>query len=135
MLAYYTGTLGFTLSDRVQDETGQLKACFLRTDHLHHTLALFSAPVTCFDHHSYETSDWNALKHWADHLASHRIPIVWGLGRHGPGNDVFLMVRDPDGNLAEVSSEIEVCDPERPVGVWKNEERTLNVWGKAIMRG
>jgi hypothetical protein len=44
------------------------------------------------------------------------------------------MVRDPDGNLAEISSEIEVCTPDRPMGIWKHEERTLNLWGKAIMR-
>jgi hypothetical protein len=27
-----------------------------------------------------------------------------------------------------------VCDEARPAGVWPHEERTLNLWGKAIMR-
>jgi catechol 2,3-dioxygenase len=44
------------------------------------------------------------------------------------------MVRDPDGNLAEISAEIEHCAEDRPAGLWPHEERTLNVWGKAIMR-
>ena len=52
----------------------------------------------------------------------------------GPGNDVFFMVRDPDGNLAEISAEIEVCAPERPEGIWPHEQRTLNLWGMALMR-
>lgn len=134
MLDFYESTLGFTVSDRVLDDEQRLRAVFLRTNDLHHCLALFSAPVTCFDHQSFETPSWDDLKHWADHMSAQRIPIDWGVGRHGPGNDVFFMVRDPDGNLAEISSEIEVCQPGRPVGIWKNEERTLNVWGRAIMR-
>jgi len=134
MLAFYSDQLGFHLSDRVLDGEGRLRACFLRTDSLHHSLALFGAPLTCFDHQSFESPTWASLKDWADHMSRERIEIVWGVGRHGPGNDVFFMVRDPDGNLAEISSEIEVCDASRPTGVWPHEERTLNLWGKAIMR-
>jgi catechol 2,3-dioxygenase-like lactoylglutathione lyase family enzyme len=134
MATFYSEFLGFVVSDRVHDDQGQLRACFLRTSELHHALALFGAPVSCFDHQSFEAPDWEGLKHWADHMGDLRQEIVWGVGRHGPGNDVFFMVRDPDGNLAEISSEIEVCTPDRPLGIWKHEERTLNLWGKAIMR-
>ncbi len=134
MATFYSEVLGFVVSDRVHDDQGQLRACFLRTSELHHALALFGAPVSCFDHQSFEAPDWEGLKHWADHMGDLRQEIVWGVGRHGPGNDVFFMVRDPDGNLAEISSEIEVCTPDRPMGIWKHEERTLNLWGKAIMR-
>jgi len=134
MLRFYHGTLRFTLSDRVLDANGTLRACFLRTDRLHHSLALFASPESCFDHQSFETSGWNALGEWADRMVALRVPIIWGIGRHGPGNDTFFMVRDPDGNLAEISSDIEVCAPERPAGLWPHEERTLNLWGGAIMR-
>lgn len=134
MKNFYTESLGFVLSDKVQDDAGQLKACFVRGNEMHHTVALFGAPVNCFDHQSFETPTWNDLKDWADHMGRLRIEIVWGVGRHGPGNDAFFMVRDPDGNLAEISSEIEICTDQRPVGQWKHEERTLNLWGKAIMR-
>ncbi len=134
MLAFYQA-LGFILSDRVEDDQGNLRACFLRTEQLHHSLALFTAPLAGFDHQSFETGTWNDMRVWGDRMAALRVPIVWGIGRHGPGNDVFFMVRDPDGNLAEISAEIEVCEPDRPVGVWVHEERTLNLWGKAIMRG
>ncbi len=134
MLAFYTEQLGFVLSDAVRDEEGNLRACFLRVDGLHHALALFFAPMSCFDHQSFEAPDWASMKTWGDHVATQRIPIVWGIGRHGPGNDVFFMVRDPDGNLVEISSEIEHCEPDRPAGEWAHEERTLNLWGKAILR-
>ena len=134
MLAFYRDRLGFVVSDEVRDETDTLRACFLRTDRLHHALALFGAPITCFDHQSFETPCWDDMKKWGDHMAALKVPIIWGIGRHGPGNDVFFMVRDPDNNLAEISSEIETCTPERPTGQWPHEERTLNLWGKAIMR-
>lgn len=134
MLAFYATQLGFVVSDRVEDDSGALKACFLRTDRLHHAMALFAAPVTCFDHQSFETPTWNDLKTWADSMGEKRVVIVWGVGRHGPGNDVFFMVKDPDGNLVEISSEIEACAPDRPMGIWPSEEHTLNQWGKAIMR-
>jgi catechol 2,3-dioxygenase-like lactoylglutathione lyase family enzyme len=134
LLPFYRDDLGFTLSDRVEDGEGVLRACFLRTDHLHHALALFGAPAARFDHQSFETPSWTQLRDWADHMAGLRTPMAWGVGRHGPGNDVFFMVADPDGNLAEISSEIEACAPGRPVGLWPHEERTLNLWGRAIMR-
>ena len=51
-----------------------------------------------------------------------------------PWGNRSMLVRDPDGNLAEISSEIEICAPDRPAGRWKHEERTLNLWGKAILR-
>jgi hypothetical protein len=47
---------------------------------------------------------------------------------------VFFMVKDPDDNLVEISAELEVCAADRPVGVWPHEQRTLNLWGSAIMR-
>jgi len=134
LAAFHAEGLGFTVSDRVRDDEGALKACFLRSNRLHHSLALFGAPQPCFDHHSFETGDWEDLKHWADRMGRLRTEIVWGIGRHGPGNDVFFMVRDPDGNLAEISAEIEQCAPDRPAGAWPHEERTLNQWGRAIMR-
>jgi len=134
MKDFYVNHLGFVLSDAVKDLEGELRACFLRTNILHHALALFSAPVTCFDHQSFEAPDWASMKDWGDHMAALQVPIVWGIGRHGPGNDVFFMVRDPDGNLAEISSEIEHCATDRPAGEWPHEERTLNLWGKAILR-
>lgn len=134
MLAFYENDLGFVLSDKVVDAQGGLRACFLRVNALHHAMALFNAPVTCYDHQSFEAPDWSHLQKWADRMGSLRTTIVWGVGRHGPGNDVFFMVRDPDGNLAEISSEIETCADDRPAGQWPHEERTLNLWGQAIMR-
>ncbi len=134
LLAFYVERVGFVLSDRVENEQGELTAAFLRADAEHHCLALFKSPVTRFDHFSCETADWNALKVWADHMAHTGHELAWGVGRHGPGNDTFFMVRDADGNMGEISAELERCSPGRPVGVWPHKASTLNQWGVAIMR-
>lgn len=134
LAAFYVDQLGFTVSDEVRDDAGQLGAIFLRTDPEHHALAIFRAPDARFDHFSCETDDWNSLRDWADRLSEARIPLCWGIGRHGPGNDLFFMVKDPDGNMAEISADLEVCSEDRPVGKWRHEARTLNLWGMAIMR-
>jgi len=131
---YYRDTLGFVVSDSVYDEQQNLRACFLRTDREHHAMAVFHAEHRCHDHLSFETADWPAVRDWADRIAMLKVPIVWGIGRHGPGNDTFFMVRDPDGNLAEISAELEVCGSTRAEGRWPHEQRTLNLWGSAIMR-
>jgi len=134
LIAFYRDILGFVVSDRVEDDQGHLRACFLRTDAEHHALAIFRALELRHDHLSFEVTDWRDVRDWADRVGSLGVPMVWGVGRHGPGNDTFFMVRDPDGNLAEISAELEVCATGRPTGVWPHEQRTLNLWGVAIMR-
>ncbi|MDR7299464.1 hypothetical protein J2X16_004834 [Pelomonas aquatica] len=67
-------------------------------------------------------------------MSKARHELAWGIGRHGPGNDTFFMVRDPDGNLAEISCDLEKCPENREAGRWCHEPRTLNLWGSAIMR-
>jgi catechol 2,3-dioxygenase len=134
MLAFYRDALGFVESDRVVDEGGVLRAAFLRTDAEHHTVALFRAPEARLDHLSFDTTDVTAIRDWADHMARIEAPIFWGVGRHGPGNDIFFMVKDTEDNLVELSTELEVCGAERPAGVWPYTDRTLNLWGTAFRR-
>jgi len=134
LAAFCTDILGLVVSDRVLDAQGDLTAIFLRSDTEHHCLALFRAPAVRFDHFSCEVPSWLALRDWADHMASVGVDLAWGIGRHGPGNDTFLMVRDVDGNMGEISCDMEICRPDRPVGVWPHRPQTLNQWGVAIMR-
>lgn len=134
LLDFYVTSLGFAVSDLVRDKAGELTAAFLRSDAEHHSLAIFRSAERRLDHFSCETPDWHSLRDWADRMARHSVRLAWGIGRHGPGNDTFFMVLDPDGNLAEISSDLEQCAPERAVGSWDHCMETLNVWGVAIMR-
>lgn len=131
---FYTATLGFEVSDRVADEGGVLRACFVHSDNEHHSFAFFKAPAKRLDHHAYEAGEWNLIRDWADHMAGFDIPLKWGPGRHGPGNNLFFMVNDPDGNWVELSAELELITPERQPGLWPHTEKALNLWGPGMLR-
>lgn len=133
-LTVFLMKIGFVLSDDVLTEDGALTARFLRSDEEHHSIAAFRADEMRLDHHCYETGSWNDIGAWADHLASRGVGLEWGPGRHGPGDNVFLMFKDPDGNWIEISAELEKVDEDRPVGRWAHEPATLNRWGRAMMR-
>ena len=133
LLAFYRDILGARESDRVL-ENEDLAAVFLRSDPEHHSFATFRAPASRPDHHSYETGSWNAIRDWGDRMAKLRIPLWWGPGRHGPGNNLFFMIEDPEGHKVEFSAELEVMPQEAPYRSWPHEQRTLNLWGSAWMR-
>ena len=136
MLRFYEEELGFVVSDYVYADAARREptAGFFRSDPEHHSFGVFRCPETRPDHHAYETHCWNDIRDWADHLARLDIPLWWGPGRHGPGNNLFFMIRDPQGYLIELSAELEVMPDEVIERAWKHEERTLNLWGSAFMR-
>lgn len=131
--AFYVGKLGFLTSDRVLKDDGTVATCFMRSNHEHHTLACFRAEMKGVDHHSYEAGEWAVMKDWCDRMGDNAVPIMWGPGRHGPGNNLFIFVEDPDRNWLEISAELEVMY-DRPVKAWPHAERTLNLWGRGILR-
>jgi catechol 2,3-dioxygenase-like lactoylglutathione lyase family enzyme len=130
---FYAGKLGFGVSDRVVNEHGKVMTCFMRGNHEHHNLACFYQDRQGIDHHSYEAGEWDTIRDWSDHLAAQDIQLFWGPGRHGPGNNLFIFIEDPDGNWIEISAELEVVH-DREVKIWPHEERTLNLWGRGVLR-
>jgi catechol-2,3-dioxygenase len=130
---FYSEKLGFGVSDRVIRDDGKVMTCFMRSDHEHHNLACFYQDRQGIDHHSYEAGEWDALRDWCDRLAERDIKLMWGPGRHGPGNNLFVFIEDPDGNWIEISAELELIR-DRPVKHWPHAPQTLNRWGNAIMR-
>lgn len=131
---FYSGRLGFALSDRVRNDAGEVTTCFMRSNHEHHTLACFlHRDRSGIDHHSYEAGDFQTIRDWADRFSDREIKLMWGPGRHGPGNNLFIFIVDPDGNWIEVSAELETVY-DRPLKEWPHVERTLNLWGDGLMR-
>ena len=130
---FYANKLGFGVSDRVLNDQGKMMTCFMRGNHEHHNLACFFQDRQGIDHHSYEACEWDTIRDWCDHLSRRGVPVMWGPGRHGPGNNLFIFIEDPDGNWIEISAELEVVH-DRPVKIWPHEERTLNLWGHGKLR-
>lgn len=136
---FYRDKLGFLISDTVCAETSThpdapAAVNFFRADAEHHSFAAFLAPNSRSDHHCYETSCWNDIRDWADHLCAMGVIPWWGPGRHGVGRNLFFMVKDPDGNNVELSAEIEIMPRIMPGRRWPNTDATLNAWGAAWNR-
>ena len=137
MMKFYEKTLGYVASDYVNADMGDpasKKVAFYRSDPEHHSFAVFSASEVRSDHHAYEVDDWNAIRDWADHMASLQIKLWWGPGRHGPGNNLFFMILDPHGNQVEISAELENMPREVAARIWPMEESSLNLWGPGWIR-
>ena len=134
MIDFYSEKVGFVISDVVRKSNGIITSCFMRSDSEHHSFAVFLGETNKLDHNCYESNSWNDIRDWADHFSNSEAPIFWGPGRHGPGNNLFIMVRDPDGNPVEISAEIEAVSEDRETGNWEHTERTLNSWGKGMLR-
>ena len=137
MMNFYEKSLGYVASDYVNadmDDPTSKKVAFYRSDPEHHSFAVFSASEVRSDHHAYEVDDWNAIRDWADHMASLQIKLWWGPGRHGPGNNLFFMILDPHGNQVEISAELENMPREMAARIWPMEERSLNLWGPGWIR-
>ena len=130
---FYVNKLGFKISDKVINKTGQLTTCFMRSNQEHHTVACFLSNKSGLDHYSFEAGTWEWIKNWCDHFSKQNIQLIWGPGRHGPGNNLFAFIEDLDGNKIEISAELEIVH-DRQTKKWPHEPKTLNLWGNAIMR-
>lgn len=133
MVSFYRDVLGFAEVDRVRNDAGVVKVCFLRSNHEHHSVAIFQSDRVGLDHHAYDVGSWDGIRDWADFFSSKNAAITWGPGRHGPGNNLFVFTEDTDGNNIEISAELEVVR-DRPIIDWPFQSSTLNIWGPARMR-
>jgi catechol 2,3-dioxygenase len=126
MVEFYTEALGFDISDWLLRERA-----WLRCNHNHHTM-LFIQGESGVDHVSYNVANGAELLRWADYLSTHQVPILWGPGRHGAGNDLFLRFADPEGIHIELSTEMQQYydqDVTIPPRLWHTRTMALNLWG------
>ena len=126
-VAFYQEVLGFRTSDLMENVFA-----WMRCNREHHTVAVVDAERPGLDHYCYEVDSWESLKIWCDELASRDVRITWGPGRHGPGNNLFIMFDDPAGNRIELSCEMERFWDETvdySGRTWSISDRTLNLWG------
>ncbi|WP_353649478.1 VOC family protein [Nakamurella sp. A5-74] len=129
MVDFFVDTVGFRLSDQLADG----RFCWMRSDRDHHSLAVVDVGRGGdIDHYSYDLAEWEDFKTWCDRLTELDVPVQWGPGRHGPGNNLFLFFDDPAGNHVELSAEMEQFHDDRAVYVprrWTPAPQTVNLWG------
>lgn len=129
-----TKVLGMRLSDRTESFSN---AWYRAGDGYHHTL---SAGVgSGLHHYGFAARSVMDLADFADALAAKGRHLLWGLGRHGPGNNIFSYYRDVHGCIVEISTSMERVDVEdlRQPGIWTDAQRQdlMDLWGSTVPEG
>jgi catechol 2,3-dioxygenase-like lactoylglutathione lyase family enzyme len=129
---FFVEGIGF----RVSDEVPGMGASFLRCSTDHHNLLVQAAPVAFLHHTAWEMDDIDAVGRAAGGMvAADPSRHVWGLGRHGIGSNFFWYLRDPAGNFAEYTCDLDVIADEE---AWRvaasSSAHPLAVWGPPVPR-
>ena len=98
--AFYQHALGFRLTDRSK------AMAFVRCNSDHHAVVIADAQVNGLNHVAFLVPGWEAVMRGAGRLIDAGFPIAWGVGRHGPGDNVFAYFIDPAGIVIEYTAEV-----------------------------
>lgn len=129
-VAWYEAVLGL----RVIDETGIM--FFLNAGQAdHHTIAIAKSDNLALNHIAFEMPSLDAVMRGAGRMRDAGYPIGWGVGRHGPGANVFAYFVGPAGEVIEYTGDIEQIDARYRVGRpadWQWPPGRNDRWGVGI---
>jgi len=125
---FFVDVLGFKLSDST------FMMDFVRCCSDHHSVAFARGNGPCLNHMAYEMPNIDGLMSGAGRVKKSGYEIAWGVGRHGPGSNVFSYFVEPNGFVTEYTTEVEQVDDSyvfHDAAYWKS----LNIfpcrWGMA----
>jgi catechol-2,3-dioxygenase len=98
--SFYGDVLGFRLSDRSK------AMAFIRCNSDHHSIVIAEAPRNGLNHVAFLMPDLESVMKGSGRVVDHGCPIAWGVGRHGPGDNVFAYFIDPTGFVIEYTAEV-----------------------------
>jgi catechol 2,3-dioxygenase len=102
--AYFMDVLGFKMSDSTH------MMDFIRCCADHHSIALARSDGPSLNHMAYEMTNMDGLMRGAGRMKHNGFNVEWGVGRHGPGDNVFSYFIEPNGFVVEYTTEIEQVD-------------------------
>jgi catechol 2,3-dioxygenase len=103
-MPFFIDVLGF----RRSDSTHMME--FLRCCSDHHSIAIVRASGPSLNHVAYEVPNIDGLMRGTGRVKRNGFDIEWGVGRHGPGNNVFSYFIEPNGFVAEYTTELDQID-------------------------
>jgi catechol 2,3-dioxygenase len=107
---FFIDALGFRLSDR-----SKIMA-FVRCNSDHHAIVIADATVNGLNHVAFMMPSLEGVMRGSGRMVDHGFPIGWGVGRHGPGDNVFAYFVDPFGIVIEYTAEVLQVDDAYRVG-------------------
>jgi catechol 2,3-dioxygenase-like lactoylglutathione lyase family enzyme len=101
---FFQDLLGF----RHSDSTDMME--FIRCCADHHSVAFARGNGPSLNHMAYEMANFDGLMRGAGRMKQNGFNIEWGIGRHGPGNNIFTYFIEPNGFVTEYTTEVEQVD-------------------------
>ena len=127
MSEFYTEALGLRVSDWSEHQM-----VFLRTGRDHHAIAFNVDEHASVNHIAYEVPSLDAFLTSVGRMKRAGVDPMWGIGRHGPGNNSFAYYADPVGFVPEFTSEVMQIDESTWVPrVWQRIPSQSDLWGTA----
>ena len=84
---------------------------------------------------AYEIPNFDGVMRGAGRLKKNGYGIEWGVGRHGPGNNIFSYFIEPNGFVTEYTTEVDIVDEATHVvgtpDYWARLMNGLDRWGLA----
>jgi catechol 2,3-dioxygenase len=123
---FFEEALGFRLSDRTRI------MAFMRCNTDHHSVALADADSDTLNHIAFVMPDLDSVMRGAGRMSDAGWPIEWGVGRHGPGNNVFAYFVGPDDFVIEYTADVLQVDDSYKVGSpsdWTWPPGRFDQWG------
>ena len=99
--AFFRDVLGF----RLRDQTARMN--FLGCNADHHSVAIVRDAGVSLNHVAFEVPDLDSLMRGSARIRRAGHALEWGVGRHGPGNNIFAYFCDPDDLAIEYTTQIE----------------------------
>ena len=99
---FYQRVLGFKISDWIEDFF-----VFMRCNPDHHSVNFVRGDKVRMHHVAFELKDVAHISNSCDLLARHKLPLVWGPLRFGPGHNVAAFHRNQDNQLIEFYAELD----------------------------
>ncbi|HZQ61286.1 MAG TPA: VOC family protein [Casimicrobiaceae bacterium] len=123
---FYTGVLGFRISDVYPDDMVKGGMVFMRCNSDHHGIALVGslrekAGAGDLNHLAFEVSTLDEVVRARNFLREHEVPIDFE-GRRRAGCQIAVEFRDPDGHHLEIYWGLDQVGPDgyvRPAEEWK----------------
>jgi catechol-2,3-dioxygenase len=125
---FYQKALGFRLTDRSK------AMAFVRCNSDHHAVVISEAEVNGLNHVAFLMPNLEAVMRGSGRMVDAGFPIAWGVGRHGPGDNVFAYFIDPVGFVIEYTAEVLQVDDGyrfRGPGEWVWPPGRTDQWGIA----
>jgi catechol-2,3-dioxygenase len=104
---YYGKLLGFRISDWIED-----RFVFMRCGSEHHTMNFALGAEVRVHHMAFQLRDAGHMHRACDILGAHKVRVLWGPVRHGPGHNVAIYHREPDGHVVEMFYDLDVMTDE-----------------------